>query len=298
LDGFFLIDKPRGPSSFDIIRMLRRSLVEPTLGHAGTLDPMATGLLIVAAGGATRLLPYLPVDPKRYVFGVRFGAETDTLDLAGKIVHDNGRIPSAGEISAILPDFIGEQMQAPPRYSSLKVKGDRAYKLARENKEFTLRPRSVAIRSLYLDGYDAAAGEARFTATCSTGTYVRSLARDIAHKLGTLGYASFVRRLSIGPFTVDAAVSPDVADIRSRLITIRDAFAAFPSVVLSAQEKRAMTNGHDVPVQDGGDTSLPVFAYDAAGELIAVCSRSAGGIHPRRVFGRTEKASSAESTKV
>jgi len=298
LDGFFLIDKPCGPSSFDIIRMLRRPLSERSLGHAGTLDPMATGLLIVAAGRATRLLPFLPVDPKRYEFGVRFGAETDTLDSAGKVMQDNGRIPSAEELSAILPDFIGEQMQAPPRFSSLKVKGDRAYKLARENREFTLWPRSVTIRSLRLDGHDAAAGEARLTVACSTGTYVRSLARDIAHKLGTLGYASFVRRLSIGPFTVDAAVSPDLMDIRSRMITIRDAFAAFPSVVLSAQQIRAMTNGHDVPIQADGDASLPVFAYDAASELIAVCARSAGGIHPRRVFGRAEKAASPESTKV
>jgi len=297
LDGYFLIDKPCGPSSFDIIRMLRRPLAGSALGHAGTLDPMATGLLIVAAGAATRLLPYLPADPKRYAFGVRFGAETDTLDSAGNVVRDGGRIPSTDEVSAVLPEFIGEQMQAPPRYSSLKVKGARAYALAREGREFTLQARPVVVRSLRLDGYDAAAGEASLTVACSTGTYVRSLARDIAYKLGTLGYASFVRRLSIGPYTVDAAVSPDVPDIRTRMISIRDAFAAFPLVVLSAPQKRAMTNGHDVPVQAGGDASLPVFAYDEAGGLVAVCARSAGGIHPRRVFGRAEKAASPKGRK-
>ncbi len=142
MDGFLLIDKPAGPTSFAVVKHVRSFCRRCKIGHAGTLDPAASGLLIVALGNATRLLEFLPTEPKVYTFIVSFGSETDTLDAEGRVTRSGGRIPGEDEIRSVLPRFVGKQMQVPPRFSALKIKGKRAYDLARGSEDFTLAPRS------------------------------------------------------------------------------------------------------------------------------------------------------------
>jgi tRNA pseudouridine55 synthase len=207
LDGFLLVDKPCGPSSFAVVKRARLKLGCPKAGHAGTLDPLASGLVIVALGAATRLLPYLPHEPKHYRFGMRFGTQTETLDTEGTVTASGGRVPAGQEIGAALAGFLGEIRQVPPKYSAVKVRGKRAYARARDNEEFDMAEKTVTVFSLSLAGFDPAQGIAECDMTCSGGTYVRALVRDIAARLETFAHASFIRRLAIGPFSVDAAVT-------------------------------------------------------------------------------------------
>lgn len=286
-DGFLCIDKPAGPTSFAIVKKIRHALSIPRIGHSGTLDPLATGLMIIALGKATRLLPYLPAEPKRYDFGLTFGSATETLDSAGKVTADGGRVPSSDEISAVLPKFLGKQAQVPPRFSAVKIGGERAYALARRNEEFEPAPKQIEIHALTLTEYDESRAEARLTVTCSSGTYVRSLARDIAAALGTLGFASLVRRTAVGLFTVKDAVGIDTPpdDLSKRIISINEAFKNFPSIVLSPQQRQNTLHGREVSLNASGRDSMPLFGYDTAGALVAVFTRRAGGIfHPERVF--------------
>ncbi len=242
MNGFFFIDKPAGPTSFDVVRQLRRACGEKT-GHSGTLDPQASGLLICAVGDATRLLPCLPAEPKRYSFGVTFGAETDTLDSEGTVVAASGRVPLEEEVRAALPKFTGRVTQTPPRFSAVRVEGERAYDLARRQRVFELKERTVAIASLALARFDAP--EASLDVTCSGGTYVRSLARDLAKSLGTLAFASFIRRLAIGPFAVDNAVSPAAAanDPSVHVVPVAKALGSVPSVVLGPVQLETVGDG-------------------------------------------------------
>ena len=138
MDGFLFVDKPAGPTSFDVVRRVRKLLGVAKAGHAGTLDPLASGLLICAVGNATRLLPYVPAEPKRYAFRMKFGSETDTLDREGTVVAEGGRVPGRGEVKGILKRFSGQLSQLPPKFSAVKVDGVRAYGLARKKQEFNL----------------------------------------------------------------------------------------------------------------------------------------------------------------
>ena len=280
MNGFFFIDKPAGPTSFDVVRQLRRACGEKT-GHSGTLDPQASGLLICAVGDATRLLPCLPSEPKRYSFGVKFGFETDTLDSEGTVVAGGGLIPSESEVRAALPKFAGRITQTPPRFSAVRVEGERAYDLARQRRTFELKERTVTIASLSLVRFDAP--EASLDVMCSSGTYVRSLARDIAKELGTLALASFIRRLAIGPFSVDNAVSPAAAanDPSAHMVTVAKALASVPSVVLSSEQLETVGMGKDVGVDKSDDL---VIAYNGEGDVAAVLRKSEGKYHPDKVF--------------
>lgn len=282
MNGFFFIDKPTGPTSFDVVRQLRRACGEKT-GHSGTLDPQASGLLICAVGDATRLLPCLPAEPKRYSFGVKFGSETDTLDSEGTVVSGGGRVPSEEEVRAALPAFVGRITQTPPRFSAVRVAGARAYDLARQRRTFELRERTVTIGSLSLARFDSP--EASLDVTCSGGTYVRSLARDIAKELGTLGIASFIRRLAIGPFTVANAVSPPVAaqDPSAHVVAVAKALASVPSIVLGPVQLETVAMGKDIGIDKSDDL---IIAYNGQGEVAAVLRKSEGKYHPDKVFVR------------
>lgn len=280
MNGFFFIDKPAGPTSFDVVRQLRRACGEKT-GHSGTLDPQASGLLICAVGDATRLLPCLPAEPKCYSFGVTFGSETDTLDSEGTVVSGGGRVPSEEEVRAALPKFTGRITQTPPRFSAVRVEGERAYDLARRQRVFELKERTVAIASLALARFDAP--EASLDVTCSGGTYVRSLARDLAKSLGTLAFASFIRRLAIGPFAVDNAVSPAAAanDPSVHVVPVAKALASVPSVVLSSEQLETVGMGKDIIIDKSDDM---VIAYNGQGDVAAVLKKSEGKYHPDKVF--------------
>ena len=199
INGWLIFDKPQGMTSTQAVARVKRLYDAAKAGHAGTLDPLATGVLPIALGEATKTVPFVVEGSKEYRFTVRFGVETDTDDAMGKMVAGSDQRPSRAEIEAKLPDFTGEIDQVPPRYSALKVDGARAYDLARDEEEFELAPRRVSIASLTLIDHpdpDRCVLEAR----CGKGTYVRSLARDLGRALGALGHVEALRRTRVGGF--------------------------------------------------------------------------------------------------
>ncbi len=204
MDGLFIIDKPEGLTSFDVVRKIKRAAGTRKVGHSGTLDPDATGVLIVASGRGTRFLRYLVSDKKVYSFELVFGTQTATDDSSGEVVHesDASHITQAALETAIT-SFVGELDQVPPLYSAVHVDGKRAYALARAGEEFVLEPRRVVIDSLTLNAFELPI--ASMTVSCGAGTYVRSLARDIGLALGTHGHARAIRRVVAGEFCLDDA---------------------------------------------------------------------------------------------
>lgn len=201
--GLLLINKIAGVSSFDVIRDLRRSLHIRKMGHGGTLDPAATGLMVVAVGQATRILNHIPTDRKTYEFGIHFGETRDTGDRDGDIVGSGFRVPSEDEITSVMPNFIGEIEQTPPKYSAVKIDGKRAYNLARDGVDFKIKSKKVTIYSLELLDFNHKTGEAKCVVDCSSGTYVRSLAADIAISLNSGAFASYINRTVVGSFTIE-----------------------------------------------------------------------------------------------
>src|ERR1044072_5015068 len=226
MHGWIILDKPLGLGSTQGVSAVKRALREGgygkfKVGHGGTLDPLATGVLPIAIGEATKLAGRMLDSDKVYDFTIRFGVETDTLDLEGKPVAESDVRPSPAEIEAVLPRFSGGIEQVPPAYSAIKVDGERAYDLARAGAEVALKSRSVTIHSLLIR--HPGSGEITLTAHVSKGTYIRSLARDIARALGTVGHVTMLRRTRAGPFTLVQAISLDnLADAaRERAIAWR-----------------------------------------------------------------------------
>ncbi len=286
MNGFLFVDKPKGPSSFDIIRIARRALGVKKIGHSGTLDPAATGLLILAVGKATRLLPYLPSEPKAYHFSIQFGSVTDTLDSAGTICEQGKPFPEKAVLVESLKLFHGKILQKPPLYSAVKVDGKRAYKLARQKQDITLAAREIIIHSLKMVNYNEKNGEAQCITECSKGTYIRSLACNIAEKAGTIGYASSIRRTAINDFLVDDAVSVDELDnnIATKLIPVNTIFSEYPSYCASTSEIERISHGHDITTDTSAGNNF-LFVYNSMQELIAVTKNiSTHRYHPVKVL--------------
>ncbi len=225
MHGWLVIDKPVGPGSTDIVSKVKRALREGgyaklKVGHGGTLDPLASGVLPVALGEATKLAGRMLDADKVYAFTIRFGEETDTLDAEGKVVATSDVRPTPAQVEAVLERFTGAIDQVPPAYSALKVEGKRAYDLARAGVEVALESRRVTVHSLKFPGEGrdpelgpdlrrGALNEITLIARVSKGTYIRSLARDIAHALASVGHVTMLRRLKAGPFTLESAISLD-----------------------------------------------------------------------------------------
>jgi len=212
LNGWIILDKPRGLGSTQAVGAVKRALREAgepktKVGHGGTLDPLASGVLPIALGQATKLAGRMLDATKAYQFTIRFGEETDTLDLEGKIIAASEVRPARAEIEAILPRFTGPIEQVPPAFSALRVEGKRAYDLARAGELVELEARNVTIHELKLVA--TTADDVTLSATVSKGTYIRSLARDIAQALGTVGHVTMLRRTKAGPFTLEQAISLD-----------------------------------------------------------------------------------------
>jgi tRNA pseudouridine55 synthase len=288
--GFLFIDKPAGPSSFAVVSAVRRAFRIKRVGHGGTLDPAASGLLAVALGSATRLLPYAPLEPKRYLFGIRFGVETDTLDSAGTTTKSGGGVPSETALRAALPSFCGRIMQVPPDYSAVKIDGVRAYRMARAGKTPVIEPRRVEVHSLSLLAWDEGSGEARLEASCSGGTYVRSLARDIAAMLGTFGHAHFIRRTALGPFLVATATPFDKCNpADASVVSPEEVLRGVPRFAVGEELKRRIVAGCDIPLAEapgiGPTMGGPALAVDLDNAIVAVMEPGAAGyLHPVRVF--------------
>ncbi len=285
MNGFLCIDKPLGPSSFAVTSAVRKRLGVKKTGHVGTLDPLASGLLVVALGDFTKLIQYLPAEPKGYEFTIRFGAQTETYDSEGKVTATTESFPAKAEIEKVIPQFTGQQHQVPPAYSAVKISGTPAYKLARKGEELTLNARKVTIHALELTGFNAGEHTADFNMTCSSGTYVRSLANDLAISLGSLGHVCKLRRTRVGVFGLENAVDfENIDNARKYIMAVRDIFDTDSIIRLDDQQVNQLYFGRDITVSDCRRNG-PLIALDNKDKLTAVlCKVEDSRFHPEKVF--------------
>ncbi len=287
MDGVLVCDKPAGMTSHDVVARVRRLAGQRRVGHGGTLDPPATGVLVLALGRATRLLPFLPTEPKRYLATVAFGAETDTLDAAGAVTAtaDASGVDEAG-LRAAMAGFLGPQLQVPPMVSAIKVGGERLYAKARRGEQVERAPRPIVVHELELLGFTPGERpEATIEVACSGGTYVRSLAADLGRALGTLAHLASLRRTAVGRFTErDARTLDDLAGPGELASAVLDPAAAMdPAAVraLTPDEAAALATGRTLDPTGRGD---PVAAVAPDGRLVAVIQDSAGRARPKVVL--------------
>ena len=295
IHGWLVLDKPQGMTSTQAVSRVRHLHSAQKAGHAGTLDPLATGVLPIAFGEATKTVPFAIEGNKQYRFTVRFGAATDTDDADGTIVATSDRRPTLPEIEAALPSFVGEISQVPPRYSALKVGGARAYDLARDEEDFELAARPALIEGLTLIDMpdpDHCVIEAR----CGKGTYVRALARDLGIALGSLAHVTELRRTRVGPFAEEAAISLAKLQELGHSAAGRDALLSvlqpvetalddIPALAIGGQDAARLKRGQPVLLR-GRDAPIlkgPVYAT-SRGTLVAVGEVSQGELRPTRVF--------------
>ncbi len=289
LEGFLNVSKPYGWTSHDVVQLVRRLTGIRRVGHAGTLDPAATGVLVVAVGRATRLVDYLSGEDKSYCGDVVLGAATDTDDAEGRVLY--ARDPSTVGLEQVTPAlarFLGEIDQVPPQYSAVKLGGRKAYEIARRGGTAGLAPRRVTIKGLALVGWEPPV--LSLLVRCSKGTYIRSLARDLGDALGVGGHLGALVRLSSGPFTCDEAAGTE--DLRlaaeygylDRLIWPPDlAVSHLPAVVLSEQHARDMVAGRRWPVRNPVQPGT-VRVYSEEGSFLGLAEQRDGSWQPRLVL--------------
>jgi tRNA pseudouridine55 synthase len=297
LDGILVVAKPAGPTSHDIVGLVRRLAATKRVGHGGTLDPFAAGVLPVFLGHATRVVEYHLGDRKGYRATVCFGASSSTDDLEGDLTPAEGAAPDRAAVEAALPGLTGTISQRPPDYSAIKVAGRRAYAMARAGEQVTLAPREVTIHSLELVEWDDREPDrpiAVLDVACSAGTYVRALARDLGERVGSAAYLGALTRTASGGFTLEDAVGLDdvraaAADgpdgLRALLRPIDTGLEAFPIVRLDAAEVAAVARGQIVRPTAGIHGQGDHFRLvDPDGHLVAIASADAGRLAPDKVF--------------
>lgn len=288
-DLLHLVDKPEGWTSHDAVARLRGVLGERRIGHAGTLDPFASGLLVLGEGRTTPLLSCIGLLPKRYTARALLGVETDTQDRTGRVVARSDAVPGRGRIEEALAGFRGRLEQRPPAYSAVKVGGERSYRVARRGGDPERKPRPIHVYGLELIEGTASLPEIELDATVSRGTYVRTLAHDLGRALGCGAHLTALRRVSIGPFRVDAALSPsrdaghDAACFRARAIEPERALSFLPRVRLERAEADRLRHGaapaadparvepapHDDPLPPE-EPGWPLAMLDPTGALVAI----------------------------
>ena len=297
LDGILVVAKPAGPTSHDVVALVRRLAATKRVGHGGTLDPFASGVLPVFLGHATRVVEYHLGDRKAYRATVCFGASSTTDDLEGELTPAAGPAPTRDTVEAALPGLTGPISQRPPAYSAVKVAGRRAYAMARAGETVELAERSVTIHTLELVSWDETDQDrpiAVVDVTCSAGTYVRALARDLGEQLGSAAYLGALTRTASGPFALETALPLDAirsaaAEDPSGLIPllrpIDDGLDAFPVVTLAGDEVAAIARGQFV--RPAGGLPGPADHYrlrDEAGLLVAIATATGGRLAPDKVF--------------
>jgi tRNA pseudouridine55 synthase len=287
INGWVVLDKPVGITSTHAVSRLKRIYNGKKAGHAGTLDPLASGILPIAFGEATKTVSYVQDGMKAYRFTVRWGAETNTDDADGTIVATSDLRPTPEAIERLLPGFIGTIEQVPPAFSAIKINGERAYDLAREGEAVQLQARPVRIDALRQVA--SRADETDFEAECGKGTYVRAIARDLGRQLGCYGHVTALRRTRVGPFTEDDAIpleeldaSPEAA--REALLSVEAGLMEMPCVVVDRNHAARLRRGQSVLLR-GRDAPLGGEAYAACGGIvIAVGDVAEGELVPNRVF--------------
>jgi tRNA pseudouridine55 synthase len=301
--GWVVIDKPQGLTSTQVVSTVRRVFNAQKAGHAGTLDPMATGILAVALGEATKTVPFTMEAEKAYRFTARWGEARDSDDAEGRLTATSDLRPNRNQLEAVLPRFIGQIAQVPPAYSAIKIQGERAYDLAREGEQITLEPRPVMIHAAkVLDQPDA--NHTIFEMRCGKGTYVRAWVRDLALALGTVGHVSELRRTAIGPFTEADAIpletlkgfmhSPAAFE---HLRPISTALDGIPALAVTGPDAVRLRSGNPILMRanlfarlseeapENDDLQgLTVFLSTGDGEPVALAALEAGELRPFRVF--------------
>jgi tRNA pseudouridine55 synthase len=291
--GWLVLDKPVGMTSTHAVSIAKRLFRAKRAGHAGTLDPLASGLLPIAFGEATKTVPFVMEGRKRYVFTVRWGEERDTDDSEGSVTQRSDERPSAAAIRGVMSRFVGQIEQTPPRYSAIKVAGERAYDLARDGELVELAPRPAEVH--WLDIASAPdAGHTVFTAECGKGTYVRALARDMGRALGCFGHVSALRRTAVGPFREEHARSLDAIETASAkedsvpgeyLLPVEAGLAELPSLRVSSADAGRLARGQSVLLRGRDAPVLAGWAYiRSQGSVLALVEVEQGTIKPRRVF--------------
>jgi tRNA pseudouridine55 synthase len=278
--GLLLIDKPQGMTSHDVVYRVRRRLGTKKVGHAGTLDPMATGLLVVAVGPATRFLRYLELEPKEYVFTATFGKETTTYDSEGDVVKEQ---PVPGDLESRVKDhlieFVGDVQQLPPLYSAVKKDGRKLYEYARKGVEVEREPRDVTIFSLEVQDVDGP--DVRLRCVCSGGTYVRTIAHDLGQRVGCGAFASQLRRTTVGRYEVEDAVEPDEVN-KEDILPLAKAIDTMPLIALKDGQVRVIRNGNFLRVEHAPNEPMAALA-DEDGTIVAVARVVGNELHPECV---------------
>jgi tRNA pseudouridine55 synthase len=298
--GWLVLDKPVGMTSTKALAIARRLLNASKAGHAGTLDPLADGVLPLAFGEATKTVPYLVDARKAYRFKVRWGQETSTDDVEGPVTRESSARPTAEQILRALPHFVGQIMQVPPAFSAIKVDGERAYDLAREGQAVELAPRLTHIHRLEL--LEAQADCAVFEMACGKGTYVRAFARDLGRALGCLGHVAGLTRLSVGPFGLNAAISLETLEKsgtelppKRLLMPLATALDDIPALAVTDQEAAQLRLGQAIlargrvslraeAIEGDAPMGVPVYCRSRGGDPIAIATFERGELRPSRVF--------------
>jgi len=298
VNGWIILDKPYGMTSTHATTLVRRLMRCKKAGHTGTLDPLATGILPIALGEATKTIPYASAEIKQYCFQVTWGEQRITDDAEGAIISTSNHRPSNEEIEAILPQFIGSINQCPPLFSALKINGKRAYDLARSGDSSTLndlkcamiqKTRLITIHNLTLESIDST-DQATFIVTCGPGTYVRSLARDMAEVLGTVAYVSRLRRVQDGKFHQNDAISLEKlqelghkSKLQSVFLPLGAVLDDIPAVSVTMEDAIMIHQGQRIPVRSiQGNLSLVVLKL--VDRVLAIATGCDGYFYPKRVF--------------
>ncbi len=279
INGWLVIDKPYQMGSTQVVGKIKHLLHPGKIGHAGTLDPLATGVLPIALGKATRLIPFVMDDKKTYEFDIQWGTQTTSDDLDGDIVAQNNQAPTKADILKVLPDFLGKIQQVPSAFSALKVNGKRAYDLARKGEKVVLNPRTVCVYDLKLVKHTRA--KSSFVARVSKGTYIRTLAHDIADKLGMLGVVVRLYRTVDGPFEIAQAVDLTADNLGQKIIPMDVVLKNLPHIAVAPEIAKRIQQGQRI--KEGAFVSLPQNApvvIICQNELIALGNIIGPVLHP------------------
>ena len=290
ISGWLIVDKPAGMTSSAVVNKVRWAFDAKKAGHAGTLDPAATGVLAVALGEATKTVPYITEALKAYRFTTRLGQVTDTDDADGQVIAISGTRPTDDQIRAALADFIGDVMQVPPKFSAVKIDGQRAYKLARDGAEVRIAARPLYVESLTLIARPDA-DHAELELICGKGGYVRAIARDLGEALGCFGHVQTLRRVWSGPFKAEDGISIEQIDnlagspaLDACLRPLEEGLAVLPELICSAESAAQLRNGNPgmVLTSDAEYGDQAWASYE--GKAVAVGIYRSGKLHPSRVF--------------